>query len=668
MTDAAYIISSPTGEAARSPGYATAEIVELDKRLWGHGTSYQLVQDRFDVTAEYAASAYEITTDYIEGMSDILKELEVYNAPTIKVDSPEVPGIDYNARPTVGSVGIDPNWPNNSSERPNLDNYPALTFPEIPELSLAPPDINIPGRPTLSEVGGPGDAPTVREVEIPGKPTLVMPDVPELNDITLPSAPNITIPEFDSTVPEVILSDPTQLTWEESPYNSEVWGVLLNKTIDGIVNGGTGLDPVIEQEIWDRALRRQQIEDDKAYREIEIYFAARGFDMPTGAMAGRLQEARVEIDKRNLDINADIAIKQADLAQKNTHFMMEMGRQAEVILRGFHDSQANRALEAARAIAENSIAYLNAQIARYNAGIEKYKADALVYSERIKAALTQVEIFKGQVEAAKVTAEVQSILVELYGKQVGAVQTVIEIYKAEMEGAKISSEVERNRIAVFGEMVRAYVAQIDAEKLKFDAYNSAVEAEKTIAQVYSEQVRAYVAEVDGKKATTEALALQLNTVSQKNTAEIQRYSAELEAYKTEIGAEATKVTALLDGFKAEVSAYVAETGAESARYQALIAVTGVKVEEARFNLQKNVAEIDAATKGYVAIKQLELEGTKGVMDVSAQLSASAMNAVSATASFGYNSSEQMAANFNYGANLQEQHSFSHETAQYNQNS
>jgi len=657
------VVRSPTGEAQRNPSYAVAEVIEIPQHFQSVGNPWSLVSDRFTVTSEYAEDSYNNTMGFIEDIRALVAELELFDIPAIEVDSPEVPSLDYNSRPSMGALPLDEQWPPNTSEKPNLVTLPTISPVEIPIFNIPSPDINMPDKPVDQIVQGPGDSPIIGDVPIPLAPSYTLPDVPTLNEILIPSAPEITIPAFDNTLTDEVFADPQQLVWAESPFNSDVWNALLEKTMDGIVNGGTGLNPEIEAAIWERALLRQQRDDEVAYEEIENYHASKGWDMPQGALAGALLEKSDEISRNRRQTNIDIAIKQADLAQNNTQFMLQMGKDAEVILREFHNAQMNRGLDAAKAIATNSIEILNAKITAYNARIDKYKADAAVFGERVKAALVQVEIFKSQVEGAKVTAEVQKNLVDIYEAQIGAIETTVKIYTAEMEGANIHASIEAQRIDVFKSRVDAYVAEIGAEKAKYEAYGIAAGAEKVKAEVYSEQVKAYTSQVDAKKVEVELQAITLDAAVKRNQGDIDRYKAELSAYAVELEATSKKVSAIVEAYKGEVAGYTAETNAESSRFGALTAEIGARIEEAKFNLQKALAEVSSVTDGYISLKKLQLDGIQGVSDVSAQLAASAMNAVSASASFGYSGGESMSTSFNYGAGSTESHSFSHPTRQ-----
>ena len=75
------------------------------------------------------------------------------------------------------------------------------------------------------------------------------------------------------------------------------------------------------------------------------------------------------------------------------------------------------------------------------------------------------------------------------------------------------------------------------------------------------------------------------------------------------------------------------------QYSTQIAEINAAIEKARLDVSKGVAIIEAVKTGYVALKELQAKGIEGIMNANAQLAASAMNAVNASATMGYSSSD-----------------------------
>jgi len=624
---------------------------------FGGSGAYQIVNDHFDNTTAYADSAFSLAQNYALELSSLIKDLVVPDTSGLDVASPYVPEIDYSSRPTLGSVTIPDEWPDAPPSQPVLAIPPTLPEINMPVMSFSPPAWDSPDKPTKDNITTPGDVPVLLQPDVPVAPSIVLPDAPNLQDIILPSPPSITLPEFSGTLPDDVLTPPAEFNWEESPYNSDVWYPLLDNVLDGLQNGGTGLAPEVEAEIWSRAKNRTAIENDKALQNVRDTYGAKGYDLPPGALASAETEIHKTIVRSDTDLSSDIAVKQAELAKEHTQFITEKGINLEGILRDFHNTQANRTLDAARELANGGIAVFNAKVAAFSVRIERYKAEAIAYDSRVKAALTEIEIFKGMVESAKVSSDIQKNLVDIYEAQISALDTRVKMYATQMESVKIAAEIEQTKLETFKLETEAYIARMQGEKIKFDLYGTEVEAEKVKAQTYAEQVRSFVAEVEAKRTESDLNIAKLDTVLKSNQLLIEGYRGELSGYVAEVDAASKKVSAVVSGFTAEVSGYSAETGAIEAMYNAKVKEIEASISSSGFELQKAVATINATTQGYVSINSLREKGTEGIMSVEAQLAAAAMNAVNTSASLGTSYDESFSKRLSHSMQLGESHTY-----------
>jgi hypothetical protein len=534
---------------------------------------------------------------------------------------------------------------------------PSFDALEFPDFNIGPPAYDAPEKPDHDIISDPGDSPAMATIEYSAKPDIVIPGAPTLEDITFPAVPSITLPEFEGEVPTETWDMPPNFSYSEANYSSDIWADLLSKVLNDIRNGGTGLGALIEEELYGRALRRQETENERLYNEVENYFEARGFSLPPGAMAGRLAEAAREISRNNTTINAEITINQAELAQKNTQFMIEKGVELEGMLRDFFNQQAVRAFEAAKAIATIGIEIFNAKINKFNVEIQKYQAEGSVFESKVKAVLTQAQIYKTQIDACGVMSEVQKNLVAIYSEKIKALDTIIKLYATEMEAARIKAEVEKIKLTMFELQVKIYIARIEADKAKFDVYVRELEAERTKAMIYSEQIKGYLGEVEAVKVESDVQIQTADLVLKENQIKSDQYKAELSGYEVAVRAASAEIAALVDGFKAEVMAYSAETEAEGSWFRAKVEEMKVGVENSKTKLEKAVGEIDAAIKGFAAVKGLQVEGTSGIMNAATQLCASTMNAVNATASVGYTGNESNSETWSHGESIGESHPY-----------
>jgi len=615
------------------------------------------INDQTGQATFYADQSFTIAQTYIDNLTDLLNGLVPPSTSEIDISLPTFSPLNYSARPSLVKVSLPDDWPVNTAVAPSWLELPSFSTVTFPVLSVNPPVWVNPDVPTANVIAEPGTVPAIDPISTPTAPSIVLPSPPTLEDILIPAAPSITLPVFDTELPSATIDEPAPFVWGEPNYVSDIWTDLLAKVLDGIQNGGTGLDASVEAEIYQSLLDRQIEENERLYTEANDYYSARGFTIPVGALSGRLSEANMQISRNNSNASREITRSQAELAQKNTHFILDLGHKLEVVIRNFFTEGTNRLFEANKISAQNAIDIYNTFVAKYNLDIQQYETESKVYEARIRAALIEVEIFKSQIEGAKVTAEVQKSLVDIYRVQLQAVESQMNLYVSEMQGAKILAELEALKLEQYKIETQAYIARLDGEKAKFSLYEIRVKAEGEKARTYGEQVKAYAIEVDAKKAEITAQTAQATLVLDQNKQEVLRYQSELDAYKIEIQAKLSETEAVVAGFRAETDAYNAETSAQSAEYTIKIQELQARIEEARFNMQKAVAEVEAVTNGYTAIKQLQVEGTSGIMNVGAQLTASALNVVNTSLSYGYNGSESLSEGWSHGESISESHPY-----------
>jgi len=147
----------------------------------------------------------------------------------------------------------------------------------------------------------------------------------------------------------VLLSGP--LTWAEVSPDNSVFPTLLARLLNDLSAGATGVNSTVEAEYIARAQARQDIIDDKLEQERLEFFAARGFELPTGAMQAEIAELANERARNRTELNGKVLIMQAELAQKNSQFIIGMAKDLESILRDFANKVNDRALNYATAIA-----------------------------------------------------------------------------------------------------------------------------------------------------------------------------------------------------------------------------------------------------------------------------------------------------------------------------
>lgn len=581
--------------------------------------AYDQVVEAFNKAYQYASSANGQLTSFTAALDDA-----IFTPPTISTT--------WNAlaAPSLPAVGAVPTMPDITFTVPSGEPG-ALTLDEptvvIDDFTAVEPTLNEITAPTISY----GTAPTVpeiNEVTLPTEPMLLDADVPTFLAMSSVAFSGIDLHEDFlanlETIPTLTLAAPTPYTYALGPEYGSALLTALQTKLQTRLAGGTGLDPAVEQAIWDRARDRETSTAQSNIDEINRAAEALGYDLPAGVLADQLRVAQRDYYGKLSTLSRDIAIKQADLEQENLKQTIEQGMAMEAKLIDYAWQMERLAFENAKQYADNAIQVYNAGVEAFKALLAGYQTYATVYKTLIDGELAKVEVYKAQLQGELAKAQINEALVNQYKAQIEANMARVEIYKAQVGAAQTLVDLEKTRISAAGEQIRAYVATVNAETAKVEAYKAQVEAENTKVTAYKVKAEAFGAKVG---AQAEKARAELG----RFTALTQAYSAQWDGYRTKVQVEGERIKALgiqsgamLDGYKAENEAVVS-----TARLYTQVWETQIREYEASQHIALQTAQINS--QSIIATNAARLDAAKVGAQVYAQLTSSAYSIIHASA-------------------------------------
>lgn len=501
-----------------------------------------------------------------------------------------------------------------------------------PEFAVTVPVVQILDKPDALAVTTPGDAPAVSDVTMPDAPVIVLPDAPVMELIALPTAPTLSMPVWDTVAPDGDLAVPTVgFVWSEDYYDSALLGDVTNR-LTTMLLGGTGLPAAIEQAIWDRGRAREDVIAKKATQEAYEEFAARGFALPPGALAGRVAEVAQKNREATSTFSRDVAIKQAELEVENLKFSVSTGIQLEGQLMTYAGQYAQRALEAAKTTVEVAINIFNAQVALFNARLQAYQTEASVYKELIQAESLRLEQYRTEIEAQKLIGEINVQAIQVYKTRIDALLSAVELYKAQLEGVKTQVDVDRVRIEGFRATVDAYKAQVEAKTSEYQAWGESIRGEVAKVSIYEAQARSFGTLVDAYKTGETVKIENMRAQIAANELLVKAFAAEVDYMGEQVRAGVAQVDSGVKVYDGQARVFAAQVGGEEARVRAL-------AEQVRLIIAAGTADAELKLKAaginvdqLLRIGQVEAEGRKAAGMIAGQLAASAMSAFNLSAS------------------------------------
>lgn len=596
----------------------------------------QLVSQQFSNAQSYADSAWDMAEQFLNTLEDAVTAPAPEPANLTYTFEPLTSGVLSPSKPTAPGVGTI------SVSVPSQPNFDTVTFSPVtvPQNTTPALTVTIPNAPTTFDPSDPGNAPSIGAVNIPGPPSLTFPSEPSIVDWTIPTKPSLSIPTFSAVMPvDNIVSPTNSFAYSEGEYQSTMLDEVKAKLSADLAAGGTGLGETAEAAIWNRMLTRQAELEERLFTTTAEFFSSRGWNIPTGAMSAKITEAHNEAQRALANANYEIAIEQARLAYQNVQDTIKSIIALEQALIQHSDVVANRALEAAKYTIEAAVNIFNAQIAKLEMSLEVYKTAASVYEVQVRVQEIIMSLYTAELNAVKTGNEIDLTKIEKYKAILSGVQQRVEVYKAELQGAATVAQVEALRVESFKAVVDAFTAKINGNTAKYNMYQAQIAGELAKAQVYSEQIRAFATEVEAAKTKSTIEKDKAEVAVSINDNRTKVYLAQIEAYKADLQGQIAVIEAKLSEYATKGKLYDSDINlavgaaemnikANEANLRTLLAQLELELKQAEVNMQ-NAVQSNA----------LSLEAAKVGSTVTAQLAASALSSVNASASQNASSSE-----------------------------
>lgn len=544
----------------------------------------------------------------------------------------------------------------------DLDTIPDIDPPTINDFTTAAPTLEFADQPTFTIPDTPL-SPEIVNPTPPDYPSLTEPTEPVLAGISIPTPPVLSLGEFDEELTEEELPQLTaEFNWNEEEYSSELLDAMVAVLLRDIQNGSYGIETTDEELMWQRAREREQQALNQRLEEVSREWSLGGFSLPPGAMMKAVDTANQEFLLKTSSLNREQTLEHSNKYWDGKKFTIDQSRQVEQMLMTYHGAMQERALNAARAEVEVSVAILNAHIAKFTANQQRYLIKAQVFEAQTRAELAKVEIYKAQIDAVNSLVGYNRALVEMYNAQLNAVKNIVDRYRVQVEAYNVTMNVEKLKIEIFAEQVNAFVGIIRGKEAEFKAYEASINGERAKAQAYEAEARAYEASVQGKKANIEAQVAEVNAYVARNQNVIDVFRAENDSLNSIRQAQLASNQSDVALYQADVQRFAAE--ADAAR-KAFDLSSEIEENEYRVQLEALQASIENAKNQLyrvLEISKIRTESLRAAGDVHRSLAAAALSAINANASLSQSAGTSISRSFNQSQQTSKINSYSESRA------
>ena len=578
-------------------------------------TASELITDARGYTGDLLESAESALEDAVRAVENV-GYTRISFDPTA-LPAPPPAAIDLTA-PTLTDIALD--LPAEPSQPLTFQDISAVEAGTAPMLTASAPMLNLPNKP--SELAGfMATLPSVDlSARFPSAPSLIMPEAPSLPLRAEPSAPTTTLPSFGGQMPTGAPSAPSDLAGSLSAaYHSAApeFITMVNGHVDAQLTklnpqyhpqmaaietqltrylaGGTGLNPAVEANIYDRARARNDVEAKKVQDAAFADAAARGFTLPSGALMSALARARQESANNANKTSNEIAIAQAEMEQKNLQFAVttSTGLRSAMVNSTLSYMQNlgqlnGQALDYAKSVMGAIVEMYNTAVKVYSVKLEAYKTEATVFETLMRGALAGIEVYKAEIAALQALTQVDQTKVEVYKARIDVLTAMSNMYRTQVEAVVSQASLEKLKIEVFQAQVQAYGAQVQAKNSEWQGYSAAIGGETAKVQAYGAQVQAYGTQVQAYRASIDAKSEVVRAQATTNDARARQYSAMMSGYQTVVQARGQVASTKLENQRQEIVAFQAQTqaaiGAAQVQSEYYKSTSQVAVENARLSI------------------------------------------------------------------------------------
>lgn len=506
----------------------------------------------------------------------------------------------------------------------------------------------IPAPPAPINPGAMPERPLINQITLPASPALPGVEPPALLTIDIPQVVMPVMPAFDPGQDPVFEGQlPTSaIAYTEPAYASDVLDATRAQVLR-MLAGGTGLHPAIEQALFERARGREDQQAQKGIDEAHATFAARGYEIPPGAMVATIDAIRERNQLTAADLSRDILARSAQWEIENLRAAVSDGIALETVLIQLHNSVAARALDLARARIDAEVAVGNLFVQMYNARVQARTARAQIFDVQLRAALATLEAQKLQIEAESLKGQVNEQLVRTYAARLEAVRNIVEIYRSQVAGAQAQAEIERSKIEIYRADVQAFAEQLRAREVEFTAYGERVRAEAAKAGMLDAEARAFAATVDAFGTVENTKIARIQARREALLASVQKFEADVRAEAERVRGDLGQIQARGESFRADLARYSAELGADTSERGMRLQLVEARIRNVLAATQMVTDQYNNAIARQLQQAQIMTQTLTAQGGFAAQLAAGAMSAQHVQASLSGNGSASAASSSSY---------------------
>lgn len=518
-------------------------------------------------------------------------------------------------------------------------NLSDLELPESPIVTI-PNEINVP---VLAQLEKP-EKPVFEDIEFPVFPEIAkFPDFPEFEEkLDLPpkldfEKINAEFEELIANVDEVNTSIKDETTEFINGYFSSSESIfssldeartesmeiakkdyegnaasswlfsMLEEWRNGKATPWSGVQQQIEQQsidaVFDRENRVTQSEVKAVYQD----WAARGFSMPQGAMAKRVDYVRTQGNLRASEASRALAVEAFKEKIQEVRLIFDRCLDVEQRLYDRFMQKKKHELDVVQLKFDFAKMRLNELKEVFQIRMDATKYFMETYKYYIEMTMKKMEIIRFQLEYLDYEMKIRKFAVDLYKQKVEAIMANVEVYKTMMDTVKVRIDTIKTQFDLYKTELDGFATESNFEKIKADLYGTQVQAEGQRLGLFETMAKNYIANIQGLSARADVLNKQQGLKLEAAKVDLQRYQSDLDYRRTILQEQSKANQDLTSNYVRQIEAFKTAVGMQlgvvdakgkyaQVRANLKIANADMRSKYADMNARISISNVDLQTK------------------------------------------------------------------------
>lgn len=487
------------------------------------------------------------------------------------------------------------------------DNLPEIwDEPRVNEFLYQPQELVVPERPN-TELPDKPDTPDVQDIKAPTWVDYEPPIDPEYDEVIIPTPEALVIDPVDLGVPSLDLAPDipeNTFTYEEGTYSSELLQSLQALLSDDLNNGGYGINPDDEAELYARGREREAKQAAAKVSQLRRGTASQGFPIPPGTLYAAefvaLEEANAELAR----LNREIVLKRSELYVQARQFAVQQGIGLEQALFTFVGAKQERALRAAEAAADFSIKFHNTSVQLFQLRIELRKLYRDLHAEQLQTAATRIQEYGRELEYAGAKDQQVRVKLQMTEALSNLVRLKYDTNRFEDEHTRLEIEKEKLTLEQNRTKMEVYAAEIRARGQEIENYRLQWQGEEVKQKYFQQQLSAHSQHLD---AVTKEAALKRDKFSDELRlveAERTKYQTLIDRQNALIRKEEARISALMRENADQLDIWKTVRGFEKYNIDKQFEYQIEKANKIVHALEANLAQLAGVSKAVLDVKGL----------------------------------------------------------------